>query len=68
MTSKKVQKRKLTSAEEKNIRQKIQSTASYLNKILENPRINKETKDVIRKMHKCLKDAASYSGRLNYIL
>ena len=60
-------KRKLTAAEEKSIRTKIQSTASTLYKILQNPRINSETKAVIRKMHKCVKDAAEYSGRLNYI-
>lgn len=62
------QKRKLTEAEEKSIRTKIQSTASTLNKILQNPRINSETKAVVRKMQKCIKDAASYSQRLNYIL
>jgi len=68
MATMKNQKRKLTAAEEKSIRTKIQSTASTLNKILQNPRINSETKAVVRKMHKCIKDAASYSGRLNYIM
>lgn len=42
MITTKIKKRKLTAAEEKNIRKKIQSTASALNKILENPKINKE--------------------------
>lgn len=68
MATVKNQKRKLTAAEGKSIRTKIQSTASTLNKILQNPKINSETKAVVRKMHKCIRDAASYSQRLNYIV
>lgn len=51
----------------KSIRSKQQSYASLINKLKENPRINEETKSVLRKMHKCIIDAVRYSGRLNYI-
>lgn len=61
------QKRTLTNAEMKSIRSKQQSYASLINKLKENPKINQETKSVLRKMHKCIIDAVRYSDRLNYI-
>lgn len=67
MKKKKTTKRGLTQTEQKNIRTKIQSTASMLYRLIENPQINRETKDVIRKMHKCVIDASSYSQRLNFL-
>jgi hypothetical protein len=60
-------KRTLTNAEMKSIRSKQQSYASLINKLKENPKINQETKSVLRKMHKCIIDAVRYSDRLNYI-
>lgn len=61
-------KRSLTNAEMKSIRSKQQSYASLLNKLKENPNINPETKSVLRKMHKCVMDAVSYSSGLNFLM
>lgn len=66
-TKKSATKRNLTATERKQIRQKLQSTAALLVRLRDNDRINNATKGVIKKMHKCVLDAVSYSGQLNYL-
>ena len=66
-TKKNTAKRNLTPTERKQIRQKLQSTASLLVRLRDNDKINNETRGVIKKMHKCVIDAVAYSQRLNYL-
>jgi len=62
-----VKKRGLTAAERKRIRVNLQKTTSGIYSLISNEKINAETKSALRKVHKCLVDAVSYSGRLNYL-
>lgn len=66
-TTKKTTKRYLTPSERKQIRQKLQSTASLLVRLRDNDKIERESKGVIKKMHKCVLSAVSYSNRLNFL-
>ena len=67
MIVKKLKKRGLTDAERKRIRVNLQKTTSGIYSLISNEKINAETKSALRKVHKCLVDAVSYSGRLNYL-
>lgn len=58
-------KRYLTTAERNRIRKNFQSFMPFLVKIRDNEKIDGETRAVIRKMHKCLRDALDYSQKLN---
>lgn len=60
-------KRYLTPAERKSVSKNIQSCASLLYRLKSNERIDGETRGVLRKMHKCLVDAAAYSSKLNFL-
>lgn len=66
-TKKTTSKRYLTPSERKQIRSKLQSTASLLVRLRDNEKIDKETRSVIKKMHKCILDAVAYSNRLNFL-
>ena len=66
-TKKPATKRYLTPTERKQIRQKLQSAASLLVRLRDNDKIDNKTRDVIKKMHKCILDAVSYSQRLNFL-
>lgn len=67
MPTKKITKRGLTDSEKKKIRVNLQRTTSGVNSLINNERINTETKAALRKVHKCLVDAVAYSGRLNFL-
>lgn len=65
-TTKKTAKyRYLTDAERNKIRKQFQTFMPYLVKLRENEKIEPETRAVIRKMHKSLRDALDYSQKLN---
>lgn len=57
----------LTDSEKKRIRVNLQKTTSMIYSLINNAKINEETKSALRKVHKCLVDAVYYSGRLNYL-
>lgn len=62
------QKRSLTKAERDKIRKYFQTFMPYLVKLRDNENIDKETRGVIKKMHKCLIDALNYSANLDYLM
>lgn len=67
MAIQKTLKRTLTEVERAKIRKHFQTFMPYLSKILNNDKINNETKAIVKKMHKSMKDALDYSNRLNYL-
>ena len=66
-TKKNNTKRYLTPTERKRIRRKLQSAASLLVRLRDNDKIDRETRGVIKKMHKCIVDTVAYSNRLNFL-
>ncbi len=60
-------KRYLTQSERKQIRQKMQSLATLLFRLLADDKIDSQTRGVIKKMHKCVIDAVAYSNQLNFL-
>lgn len=67
-TAKKPSKRSLTKAEREKIRNHFQTFMPYLVKLRDNENIDKETRAVIKKMHKCLRDALDYSQTLDNLM
>ena len=65
-TKKTTAKRQLTDAELKRMRHNFQSFMPFVAKLKENEKIDSESRATLRKIHKCLQDALSYSQRLNH--
>ena len=67
-TKKPNKKRSLTKSEREKIRKYFQAFMPYLVKLRDNENIDKETRAVIKKMHKSVREALDYSQTLDYLM